>query len=85
MKDVKTWLWEGAKTALRFLVIALVPVLLDAGLQLVQVLIAGVPKLTIGETGKWIILLALAGLDKAIHEWKKDTDSEGRWKGLIGF
>ena len=85
MNTMQQWVREGAKTALRFLVIALIPVLLDAGIQFVQTLTTGTASLTLTETEKWIILLLLAGADKALHEWKKDTKSEGRWKGLIGF
>ncbi len=85
MEDVKKWLFEGVKAALRFLVAALVPVLLETALQMVQALSGSLAALKIGETEKWMITLALIGADKAIHEWKKNTESEGRWKGLIGF
>lgn len=85
MEDIKKWLWEGLKAAGRFLVAALIPVLVDAGLQGIQVLMTGVATLHIGDTEKWIITMALVALDKSLHEWKKETRSEGEWKGLFGF
>ena len=85
MEDIKKWLWEGFKTAARYFIIAVTPIALDWGIQYVQVLLFGVSDLKIGETEKWMIRLALAGVDKTLHEWKKNTKSEGSWKGLIGF
>lgn len=85
MEDVKKWLWEGVKTALRYFVIYAAPVVLDAGIQAVEVLLVGVPTLKLDPMAQWALRAGLAFADKVLHEWKKDTGSEGRWKGLIGF
>lgn len=85
MADLKKWLWEGLKAAGRFLVAALIPVVLDSALKAVELWLIGVETLSIGPTEKWMITMALVAADKALHEWKKDTRSESGWKGLIGF
>jgi uncharacterized membrane protein len=85
MEDIKKWLWEGLKTAGRFFLAAVIPVLLDTALSGIQVLMGGVATLHIGNTEKWFITMMLVAADKAVHEWKKETRVEGSWKGLLGF
>ena len=90
MEDLKTWVWEGIKAAGRFLVAALIPVAIDAGLKAVEIWLLGVETLTIGPTEKWMLSMALVAVDKALHSWKKSTEGKSYtatagWKGLLGF
>ena len=85
MEDLKMWLWEGLKTTGRYFLIWIAPVALDAAIQGVGVLLVGVPTLKLDPTSQWVLRGALAFADKALHEWKKDTGTEGTWKGLVGF
>lgn len=85
MKDIMTWALEGLKTAGRYFIIAAAPVALDAAIQGVQLLSSGVVTLKLTPQELWLLRLALAGADSMLHQWKKNTESEGSWKGIIGF
>lgn len=85
MDNFKKWAIEGLKSALRYAVIYAVPIAIDAGIAGVSTLVVGVPTLHLDPAKEWAIRGFLAFADKALHEWKKDTDKEGSWKGLIGF
>lgn len=90
MDGIKTWIWEGVKAAGRFLLAALIPVAIDAGLKAVEIWLLGVPTLTLGPTEKWALSMVLVAADKALHSWKKSTEGKGYtetsgWKGLLGF
>ncbi len=78
LKPIKTWLWEGIKTSGRFTLMVFLSALVDT----LTKTLAGVK---LPDSTKWMIALSLAGLDRAIHEWRKDNGTEGAWKGLVGF
>jgi len=80
MEDIKRWLLEGLKTAIRIGLFAFLAALTDGLRQT----LTGV---SFDEQTKWGIMLLLTGLDKAIFMWKKETESRMKvlgfeWKGL---
>jgi hypothetical protein len=72
MKDLMTALWETSKEPLRYLVIAIIPVLLTY----------------LGKVdAQWAIIaiIVLRLIDKFLHEYKSTIETEGEYKGLVGF
>ena len=84
MNDIKKWLWEAVKTVYRYAVIALAPIAIEATFLLINTLTNSLVDVKLSENEKWIIRLALAGLDTLAHQWKKSIGEEGRWKGIVG-
>jgi hypothetical protein len=78
MEDIKIWLWEGMKTAIRFSLFVVIPILVDN-------LLANLSGIEMSTEMRWGLTILLTVADKSIHEWKKDTNTEGSYKGLIGF
>lgn len=78
LKPLISWLWEGTKTAGRFTLILFLSSLIET-LSKTQ---AGVD---LPESAKMMIALVLAGIDRVVHEARKDSGVEGKWKGLVGF
>jgi hypothetical protein len=78
LKPLLKWLSEGIKTSGRFTLILFISSLIDT-LTKTQV------GLQLPDSTKWIVALVLAGLDRVVHEWRKDSGEEGDWKGLVGF
>ena len=77
-EDLKKTLWEAIKEPLRLLVLGAVSVAIDW-------LITNITTLNMSVERQVIVLFVLRFVDKLLHEWGKDIDSDTITLGLTRF
>ena len=80
MTDVKKWLWDGAKTVFRVAFLGTLSALISYLTELITG--ANIPL-----EYKGALFALLAGADKSVFEWLKETKSRNKvlgieWKGI---